>query len=158
MHAPVVGAGATGAGATGATKQTKHVGKEPCIYGKRALIYGKRALIYGKRALIYGKRAPPPCLPGWQKKATTTAANMQPSMLPCRPSTMSPRHGITASRHHGITASATTQACVYETEANVYGKRDLYTWQKRPIYMIKETFIHGKRDLPDLRIWKKRTM
>ena len=120
MHAPVVGAGATGAGATGATKQTKHVGKEPCIYGKRALIYGKRAL-------IYGKRAPPPRLPGWQKKATTTAANMQPSMLPCRPSTMSPRHGITASPHQ----QQPRHACM----------------KQRPTYMVKETYIHGKRDL-----------
>jgi len=26
-------------------------------------------------------------------------------------------------------------------------KRDLFIWQKRPIYMAKETHLHGKRDL-----------
>jgi hypothetical protein len=26
-------------------------------------------------------------------------------------------------------------------------KRDLYIWQKRPMYMAKETYVYGKRDL-----------
>jgi len=37
-------------------------------------------------------------------------------------------------------------------EAYVYGKRDLFIWQKRPIHMAKETYSYGKRGL---RIWKK---
>jgi hypothetical protein len=39
-------------------------------------------------------------------------------------------------------------------ETYIYGKRALATWQKRPIYMAKETqshgketYIYGKRDL-----------
>jgi len=29
----------------------------------------------------------------------------------------------------------------------VFYKRDLFIWQKRPIYMAKETYLYGKRDL-----------
>ena len=29
----------------------------------------------------------------------------------------------------------------------LYGKRDLIVWQKRPIYVAKETYLCGKRDL-----------
>ena len=32
-------------------------------------------------------------------------------------------------------------------EACLYGKRDLFVWQKRPICMAKETYLYGKRDL-----------
>ena len=38
-------------------------------------------------------------------------------------------------------------------ETHLYGKRDLFIWQKRPIYMEKETYLYGKRDLF---IWQKR--
>ena len=44
--------------------------------------------------------------------------------------------------------------------AYLYGKRDLFTWQKRPFYMAKDAFLHGKRDLlhgkRDLFTWQKR--
>ena len=36
----------------------------------------------------------------------------------------------------------------------VCGKRGLFIWQKRPIYMAKETHLYGKRD-PF--IWQKRS-
>ena len=29
-------------------------------------------------------------------------------------------------------------------ETYLQGKRDLFTWQKRPIYKAKETYLHGK--------------
>ena len=32
-------------------------------------------------------------------------------------------------------------------ETYLYGKIDLFIWQKRPIYMAKETYLYGKRDL-----------
>ena len=32
-------------------------------------------------------------------------------------------------------------------EAYIHGKRGLLTWQKRPTYMAKETHLYGKRDL-----------
>ena len=32
-------------------------------------------------------------------------------------------------------------------EACLYGKRDLFVWQKRPICMAKEAYSYGKRDL-----------
>ena len=40
-------------------------------------------------------------------------------------------------------------------EAYADGKRDLCTWQKRPMQMAKETYAHGKRDLFK---WQKRPM
>jgi hypothetical protein len=36
--------------------------------------------------------------------------------------------------------------CMYVCETYSHGKRDLFTWQKRPIHMAKETYSHGKRD------------
>jgi hypothetical protein len=45
-------------------------------------------------------------------------------------------------------------------ETYIYGKRALATWQKRPIYMAKETQSHGKETYiygkRDLYIWQKR--
>jgi len=38
-------------------------------------------------------------------------------------------------------------------ETCIYGKRDMYTWQKRRVYMAKETCIYSKRDVY---IWQKR--
>jgi len=38
-------------------------------------------------------------------------------------------------------------------ETYSYGKRDLFIWQQRPIHMAKETYSYGKRDLF---IWQKR--
>jgi len=32
-------------------------------------------------------------------------------------------------------------------ETHAYGKRDPCIWQKRPIYMAKETYLYGERDL-----------
>ena len=32
-------------------------------------------------------------------------------------------------------------------EADLYGKRDLCIWQKRPMYLAKETYVYGKRGL-----------
>ena len=53
-----------------------------------------------------------------------------------------------------------------QSKAYLYGKRDLFIWQKRPVYMAKAThrmareseccmwaYLYGKRDL---RIWQKR--
>jgi hypothetical protein len=36
---------------------------------------------------------------------------------------------------------------VLAKETYLYGKRDLFIWQKRPTYMAKETYLYGKRDL-----------
>ena len=32
-------------------------------------------------------------------------------------------------------------------EAYLYGKRGLFIWQKRPVYMAKEAYLYGKRGL-----------
>ena len=32
-------------------------------------------------------------------------------------------------------------------ETYLHGKRDLFTWRKRPIYMAKEAHLHSKRGL-----------
>ena len=64
-------------------------------------------------------------------------------------------------------APAHSRACGMQllAFANVTGiKRDLCSWQKRPAYMAKETYVHGKRVhvteecivQRDLRAWQKR--
>ena len=40
-------------------------------------------------------------------------------------------------------------------EAYLYGKRCLFIWQTRPIYMAKEAYLYGKRGLF---IWQKRPL
>jgi hypothetical protein len=50
--------------------------------------------------------------------------------------------------HYGKSTDMTVQVSTMAKENYSHGKRELFTWQKRPIIlMAKETYSHGKRDL-----------
>jgi hypothetical protein len=73
------------------------------------------------------------------------------------------RHTRGVATAHSVVVSLIPENRRVSKETYIYGKRDLYLWQKRPIPMAKESY--GKTDLQtltylsvkrDLFIWQKR--
>ena len=98
---------------------------------------GKRTLHLWQKSPNLRQKSPnlwqksPPSTPSWMAKESYDDSSEHAT----KHAPMPPLNHVTASRHHRITASPHQQqprhACM----------------KQRPTYMVRETYIHGKRDL-----------